>query len=182
VGAATLPRMLAPYRLRILGSLVVLFTVTGCAGPPKGPAFEWASEPAANRGRVYVYRADSRTSLAIVKTTIDGREIGTFRDGDYDTIELASGSHKIRTGMRGLAFFSLGWNEHTFRIEPGETRFLHLEIRVDAGAPSTVAPSRALEIGGRSDLRASENVFIGERTRADAAPALEQSRRVFRDN
>jgi hypothetical protein len=158
--------------------LSVLFAIFGCASTAPGPAFEWAAQPPNHRGRVYLYRADARTSLATVKASINGQEVGTFRDGEYETFEISAGGHRLRAGMRGLGFFSLGRNEHTFRVKPGETLFLHLEVRVDEGAQPQLEGPRALDIGGRSDNRMSENIFIGERTRADATPDLEVSTRL----
>jgi hypothetical protein len=156
----------------------VLFAILSCATAAPGPAFEWAAQPPNHRGRVYLYRADTRTSMATVKTSINGRNVGTFRDGEYEPFEISAGGHRLRAGMRGVGFFNLGWNEHTFRIKPGETLFIHLEVRVDAGAQSQLEGPRALDIGGRSDNRMSENIFIGQRSRADAIPALEVSTRI----
>jgi len=157
---------------------LVLFAILGCATASPGPAFEWAAEPPSHRGRVYLYRADTRTSLATVKASINGRDIGTYRDGEYETFEISAGGHRLRASMRGVGFFNLGWNEHTFRVKPGETVFLHLEVRIDGGAQPPLEGPRALEIGGRSDNSISENVFIGERSRADATPDLEASTRL----
>jgi hypothetical protein len=161
-----------------LTPVLVLFAILGCTTPMPGPAFEWAAEPPSHRGRIYLYRADTRTSLATVKTSINGRDVGTFRDGEYETFEISAGGHRLRAGMRGVGFFNLGWNEHTFRVRPGETVFLHLEVRIDAGTQPQLDPPRSLDIGGRSDHSVSENIFIGERTRADAAPDLEVATRL----
>lgn len=165
-------------KLWILAVVSVLFAILGCASTARGPAFEWAAQPPNHRGRVYLYRADTRTSLATVKASINGRDVGTFRDGEYETFEISAGGHRLRAGMRGVGFFNLGWNEHTFRVKPGETLFIHLEVRVDAGAQPQLEGPRALDIGGRSDNRMSENIFIGERSRADATPDLEISTRL----
>ena len=156
----------------------VLFAILGCATAAPGPPFEWAAEPPNHRGRIYLYRAETRTSLATVKASINGRDVGTFRDGQYETFEISAGGHRLKAAMRGVGFFNLGWNEHTFRVKPGETVFLHLEVRLDGGAAGPLEGPRALDIGGRSDDSISENVFIGERSRAEAAPALETSTRL----
>lgn len=158
--------------------MAVLFAILGCASAAPGPAFEWAPQPPNHRGRIYLYRADTRTSLATVKASINGRDVGTFRDGEYETFEISAGGHRLRAGMRGVGFFNLGWNEHTFRVKPGETVFVHLEVRVDGGAQPTLEGPRSLDISGRSDNRISENIFIGQRSRADATSDLEVSTRL----
>jgi len=166
----------------MLFPLFLVLTILGCAAAPRGPAFEWAAEPSDRRGRIYLYRADPLPSLAVVKTSIDGRTTGTLRDGEYTTLELAAGSHQLRVGMRGMGFFTLGWNAHNLRVRPGETLFFQLEVRIDEGTQSQLDTPRSLEIGGRSDYRVSENVFIREQTRADATPALETSTRLTKPN
>ena len=160
--------------------LFSLYAILGCAAPGTGPPFEWAAEPSARRGRVYLYRADTRSSFASVSASIDAKDVGAFRDREYETLDVAAGSHQLRARMRGVGLFNLGWNEHTFRVRPGEIVFLHLDVRIDAGDSSAVAGSRELEIGGRSDERLSENIFIGERERADAQRDLEASTRLSR--
>lgn len=157
-------------------SALLLFAGFACAGPPPGPPFQWAPPPPEHRGRVYVYRVDSRTSLASVRATIDGKDIGMFRDREYETFEIAAGSHRLRVRMRGVGFFNLGWNEHDFRVRPGEVVFLHLQIRLQSGSDSPLEPSRDLEIAGRSDNRISENIYIAEASRPQATQDLEITR------
>jgi hypothetical protein len=168
-------------RLHLVHALL-LFASLSCAATPSGPTFEWAPPPPEHRGRVYIYRADARNSMAKVKATLDGKDVGSFRNREYETFEISAGSHKLRAGMRGIALFSVGWNEHTFRIRPGEVVFLHLEIRLDSTSDSPIEGSRELEIGGRSDQRVSENVFIGVRPRHEAAKDLEVSTRLSSSN
>jgi len=137
--------------------------VSACAQTPLGPSFTRAELPPEHRGRVYVYRNDPRTSLAVVNTSIDGRTTGTFRNREYQTVEIAAGSHRLRAGMRGFAFLNLGWNDHTFRVRPGEVVYLKLEVRLDSRASATTpAAPRELEIGGRPEATGTENIFIRE--------------------
>jgi len=157
----------------------VLFAlVLGCAQAPSGPRFEWAPPPPPNRGRVYVYRSDPRPSMSAVRVTVNGQEIGRFRDREYATMELAAGSHRLNAGMRSLAFVAWGWNEHTFRVRPGETRFIELSVRLEERGVPGPGYSRDLEIAGRPEGAASENVFILDRPQADAEAILPTTRLI----
>ena len=145
-----------------------------CAKPPAGPPFELAPPPAENRARIYLFRSDPRPSRSTVRVTIDGREFGTFRNAEYETLELAPGSHQLRAGMRSLAFVAWGSNEQRLRLRPGETIFVQLSVRL------TERPQpggRELEIPGRTSGAASENVFL--QIRPEQA-ALEQLRATTR--
>lgn len=172
--------MLNGYISGIFVPGLVLIAIVGCAGAPSGPAFQWAPTPPEHRGRVYLYRTDTRNSMAVVQASIGGQSIGTFRNHEYETLELPAGSHRLRAGMRGLGFLTLGWNEHRFRLKAGEIVFLHLDVRIDGGTGVELMGPRELEIGGRSDHRVTENVFIGEQTRSDAISNLEISTRLGR--
>ena len=163
---------------RWLASVVIGLIWLGCASAATGPAFEWAAEPPANRGRVYIFRADPRPSLSTVRVRVNGLEVGRFRDREYETLELAAGSHRLRAGMRGFAFVAWGWNEFVFRVRPGETRYIELSVRLDERSGPTVTPPREAQIGGRAEGHASENVFILQSTRGQAAPALAATTRL----
>jgi hypothetical protein len=168
------------YRLASLLIALLLADLSGCAGYTTGPAFSIAPAPPANRGRVYIYRADGRNSGAVVKTTINGQEVGTFRDHEYETFEISAGAHRLSAGMRGFAYFRLGWNEHTFRVRPGETVFIQLEMRVDVRGDDVLGRPRELEIGGRPDQQVTENIFIIERPREQALELLARTTRLSR--
>ncbi len=122
-----------------------------------GPPFEPAPPSSPDRGRVYLYRLDERESLASVRVALDGKSIGRFRDHEYTTLELPPGPHRLRVGLRGFGWLAWGWNEHRFRLAPGETLYIKLAVRLSA---RTVPQSRELEIAGREPGTASENVFI----------------------
>lgn len=159
---------------RAAGLALLMLALAACASRSTGPPFAFALEAPRDSGRVYVYRADPRGSLTRVKVTIDDRELGIFRDQEYETILVSPGEHRLRAEMRGLPYLPMGWNEHRFQIEPGETRFLQLEIRIE----SRQASPRSLEIGGRSNDVLAENVFIRERNRSDAERDLKATRRA----
>ena len=78
---------------------------------------------------LYLYRADDRGSLATVRVTLDGRLVGSLQNREYETIELHAGTHHLRAGMRGFAFLAWGWNDHRFRVKPGETVYLEISVR-----------------------------------------------------
>ena len=167
-----------PTRCRLtLLTLLVMLAATACAQSPVGPAFEPAPPPAADRGRVYLYRIDERGSLASVRVTLDGLPIGRLRNREYLTLELPIGPHRLRAGLRGFGFLAWGWNEHRFSLAPGETRYLELSVRLDARA---VPDSRELEIAGRQRGGGSENVFILERPGRKALPELATTTRLER--
>lgn len=166
-------------RLRVWDLLqMLLFAVAGCLDPAPGPPFEWAPAPAEHRGRVYVYRSDELRSLSVVKVSIDGLDIGSFRDGEYETLEIAVGKHRVRAGMRGLGYFNMGWNESSFRVEAGEVAFLQLQVRIDAPREPALGGPRELEIGGRPERSVSQNIFIIRRPAAKAAEDLKTMRRL----
>ncbi len=158
--------------------MLLLFTVAGCRASAPGPPFEWAPTPSAHRGRVYIYRIDERRSLSVVRASIDGEDIGTFRDHEYETLEIATGRYELRAGMRGFGFFSMGWNKSSFRVRPGEVVFLQLEVRIGTPHEPTLGAPRELEIGGRPEATPSENIFIIKRPAAKAAEDLELTRRL----
>lgn len=137
-----------------------------CADPSSlGPAYESIAPPPDHLARVYLYRADEPNSLATVRLSIDGREVGRIRNGEYEAIVLRPGGHHLRAGLRGFGLFAWGWNNHPLRLTPGETVYLKVSVRLTAQpAPS----ARGIEIAGRPSGTASENVFI-IRQSADAA-------------
>lgn len=138
--------------------LVVLVCIaTACTKPPAGPPFEPAPPPPDHRGRLYLYRSDQPGSLASVRVTIDGLEVGRFRNNEYETLELSTGEHHLRAGMRGFGLLAWGWNNHRFPLGPGDTVYLRISVRLtEHSAPQ----ARDLEIAGRLGGAASENVFI----------------------
>jgi hypothetical protein len=125
-----------------------------------------------------VYRIDPRSSLSIVNIQIDGLDVGRFRDHTYETVELPAGNHRLRAGMRGFAFLTWGWNEHAFRVRPGETIFIEISVRLDDRSASPTPPPRDLEIAGRPEGHASENVFIVQTSRASAESAIATTTRL----
>ena len=144
-----------PAPLLILAILTV--SVFGCARAPYGPPFELMAQPPEYRGRLYVFRDDDRSSLSKVRVTVGGRELGSFRNGEYETIELPVGTHPLRAGLRSIALVAWGWSNQKLRLRPGETVFIKLSVRL------TERPSpggRELEIAGRPSGAASENVYI----------------------
>lgn len=166
----TLPLLLWALLASALGS--------GCASEPTGPDFRWAPEPPPNRGRVYVYRSDPRSTLSVVRVRLDGIAVGELRDGEYETIELAAGRHRLRVGMRSYSFLAWGWNEHEFQLEPGETVFLKIAVRLEDQGRGLTPPPRELEIGGRPEGYASKNVFILRSPRAEAQEELVEMKRL----
>ncbi|MFK7897838.1 MAG: hypothetical protein AB8G23_18530 [Myxococcota bacterium] len=157
-------------------ALVLLCIQLGCASPPAGPAFVAAAAPPDHRTRVYIYRADPRASLARVDIEIDGRPIGRFQNNEYESIELAAGPHLLKARMRGLAFVSMGWNQHPFRALPGDSVYIEVSVRLDA---RTIPASPSLEIAGRSSAGGSENVFLIERGETEAREHLRGTTRII---
>lgn len=167
-----------PLSLCILGLFLLCGLGLACAKPPAGPAFTPAAAPPEHRSRIYVYRVDPRSSLASVDIEIDGREIGRFQDAEYETLEIAAGPHHLKAQMRGLAFVSLGWNEHRFRTLPGEAIYIEVSVRL---AERSIPDSRSLEIAGRSSAGGSENVFLIERGTAEALDRMRGATRIVPD-
>ncbi|MCA9504441.1 MAG: hypothetical protein H6748_08675 [Spirochaetaceae bacterium] len=157
----------------LLGLLILL--VGACAAAPSGPPFELASPPPAHRGRLYLYRVDARPSLSKVHVTLDGREVGTFRDGEYETLEVSAGPRHLRVGLRGFGLLQWGWNDQRLHVEPGETLFVELSVRL---AARELPAAGELEIGGRDEGSASENVFIELQNAETALPRLAGTTRL----
>jgi len=153
---------------------LVLLAVTGCASPPAGPRFLRAEAPNASRARLYIYRGDVRSSLSQLRVSVDGRPIGLFRDGEYDTLELSPGRHTLRVGLRGFGFVAWGWNEQQVTIDPGKTVFVKLSVRLTERAQPG---GRDLEIAGRTSGAVSENVYLQQQGETEALRALASTTR-----
>jgi hypothetical protein len=141
----------------------------GCAQAPLGPPFRAEPEPVAPRARLYLYRPEGRSDFSRVRVTVDGLEIGEFRSGEYDTLELSSGSHHLRAGVRNVAFVAWGWNDQRLRFDPGETLYVEVSVRLTERAQPAAA---GLEIAGRTGGVVSENVYLQLKPEAEALEAL----------
>ena len=166
------PPSLARTGLRLS---LILVLASACASAPVGPPFTPATDPPAHRGRIYLYRADQRSSPSVVRLKLDGQEIGTFRDGEYETLEVAAGSHLLGALMRNVAFVAWGWNELRFRVRPGQTVYLEMSVRLTVrDAPI----GREFEVTGRSEGVSSENVVLQERQASEALSLLDSATRL----
>ncbi len=168
-----------PARVRLSGTgslgLLLALLVVACSSTPPGPPFRAAQPPPEHRARLYLYRADDQHSFAAVRLTLDGRDVGELRNGEYETIEIAAGTHHLRAGLRGFGLLAWGWNKHRFRVAPGETIYRRISVRLMArDAPAT----RELEIGGRAGGAASENVFVVPETAQKALADLSSTTRL----
>ena len=124
-------------------TLALITTLSACATAPTGPGFLRVSDPAPPRGRIYLYREDARSSPSTLKVSIGGREIGTLRDGEYETLELPAGVHELRVGLRSLAFVAWGWNEQRVLVERAYFEEMsHNEIAEATGLPLGTIKSR----------------------------------------
>ncbi len=160
-------------RIALLG--IGLLAAIACQRPPTGPPFEPATAPASHRARIYFYRADPTGSLATVRVELDGRTIGTLANDEYDTLEVTPGPHRLRVGLRSAAFVAWGWNSQPLRLEPGETVFVRLSVRLSEHGGVVAGPS--VEIPGRAAGMASENVFIERRGQRRALEELARTTR-----
>ncbi len=161
----------------LLPFLVLVMMLSGCGRAPLGPPFDRAPAPPEHRARIYLYRIDDRSSLATVRITIDGREVGRFRNHEYETLELSAGQHHLRAGMRGFGLIAWGWNEQTIHIKPGETAYFMVSVRLSAQSTPT---ARELDIAGRPSGAASENVFVLPRSAREALSDLDITTRLTR--
>ena len=168
-----LRRLMAGRGMALALCLVVF--LSGCAGAPLGPPFSMASPPPENRARIYLFRSDERPSPSTVHVTIDGREIGRFRNGEYETLELSAGSHHLRAGVHSVALIAWGWNEQRIRFDPGETVFVQLSVRLTERAQPAAA---GLEIAGRGSGAASENVYLEIQPESEALSLLDAMTRL----
>jgi hypothetical protein len=145
---------------------VSLVGLLACAAPAPGPAFAPAAPPAPGHARLYLYRIDPHRSLSTVELALDGRKRGHLRAGEYASFELTTGDHELELRQRGLGFTSWGWNRMALRLEPGETVYLEVSVRV--AAQPTPGSGRDLEIAGRDRGVAQENVFVQRRSESQA--------------
>lgn len=154
-------------------AVVLLFASACTTTPTPGPGFLAAPEPEPGHARLYVFRVDPQHSLSTVEVAVDRRSQGRLRNGEYLTLVLDAGSHRVDFRQRGLAFASWGWNGQTIRARAGETIYLEVSVRISAQpAPGS---GRDLEIAGRGSGSASENVFVQHRTRDVALEHLAQT-------
>ena len=157
----------------LLALLAALALASGCATTPSaGPAFAASPEPSPGHARLYVFRIDPQSSLSSVELAIDGQQRNHLRDGEYATFELAAGSHRVDLRQRGLAFVSWGWNGERIRMQPGETVYLEVSVRLSAQPMPGSGTGRDLEIAGRGSGAASENVFLQHRGKVEALDRL----------
>lgn len=170
-----------PLRMaRLAPGLLLLATLSfgfssGCAKSPSGPAFVRASAPPSHRARLYVYRADERSSGSRVRITLDGRDLAALANGEYETLEVSSGPHRLRAGVRSALWVAWGWNEQSITFEPGETLFLEVSVRLTAREQPG---GRSIDIAGRQSGAASENVYLKQVGREAAIEALSATTRA----
>ena len=170
VHAAQFPRL---TRLSLIVVLVLLGSA--CARPAPGPSFFPAADPLAHRARLYVFRTDARSSFSRVRVTLDGQNLGTFQNGEYETVELPAGPHHLRAGLRSLAGVAWGWNEDQIHLRPGETVYVEMSVRMtQIDRPG----GRSLEIAGRSSSSASENVYLQRLPPKDALERMGSATRI----
>ena len=162
-----------------LSVICFLLTTAGllaaCARPPTGPAFAPAASPPEHRARLYLYRADGRSSYSQVRITVDDREIGRFRDAEYETLEISAGTHQLRAGLRSLGWAAWGWNEQAIRMKPGETVFVEISVRL---TQHEIPGGRDLDIAGRTRGGASENVYLQRRPEKEALERMTTTTRL----
>lgn len=172
-------------RRRSLRGALALLLLTGllatglfacAAAPAPGPAFTPAAPPAPGHARIYLYRIDPHRSLSTVELALDGRERGALRAGEYATFELAAGAHALALRQRGFGFTSWGWNRMALRLEPGETVYIEVSVRV-AEQSSPAGSGRDLEIAGRDRGAAQENVFVQRRSESQGRERIAASTR-----
>lgn len=173
-------RIRAAHARRLLAialGAVALAVASGCAQTPLGPAFSAAPAPVEPRARIYIYRAEGPGSFSKVHVTLDGREVGHFRSSEYETLEVASGSHHLRAGLRNLALVAWGWNDQRLHLDPAETLYVELSVRLTEREAPVAA---GLEIAGRGSGAASENVYLQIKPAAEALEALSTMTRLPR--
>jgi hypothetical protein len=173
------PTRLDSRRRRGVALLLVGLIACGCAGAAIGPPFKPPEPPPDHRGRLVLYRSDQPGSLASVRITIDGLEVGRFRNHEYETTLMSPGTHMLRAGLRGFGLLAWGWNAHRFRVEAGETTYLMISVRL---AARDVPETRELDIAGRPTGAASENVFIVPKSAQAALDDLKSTTRLAPDD
>lgn len=174
-GGAGLGSTLTLLVLPLLLLAPLLLLLTACTKAPAGPPFTRAADPPEHRGRLYLYRTDERSSASRVRIEVNGLEIGTFRDREYETLELPAGTHHVRAGMRSLGLVAWGWNDQRIRLKPGETVFVEISVRLMA---RETPGGRGLEIAGRPEASASENVFLQQRAASEALSRIAATTRL----
>lgn len=165
-----------PRRRRLRPLYCSLFALAvACVGAPSGPPFQLAEPPPDNRARLYVYRLDPHASYSTVRVSVAGRDLGQFRNGEYETVELPAGTRLLRAGVRSLAFVNWGWNEQRVRLEPGETAFVRLSVKLSESGPPEGSEA---DIAGRPSGRATQNVYIELRSEDQALEDLAGTTRL----
>lgn len=146
-----------------------------CAPLPSGPPFVAPPSPAPDRARLTVYRLDPRASVSPVRILVGGVPIGVLRHGEYETVDLAPGVHEIEAGVRSIAWVAWGWNDLDLPLDPGETAYLKVSVRLtERSQPG----GRALDIAGRTSGAVSENVYLQPMGAPEARRELAETTRI----
>lgn len=112
--------------LRVLTTLVLASTLAGCAATGTKFAAQEASTPAvaADKGRVYFYRANSMVGAAIQpELHLDGKVVGKSQPGGYFYVDADAGSHEAQASTEAT-------NKVSFVLDKGETKYVRTKVQM----------------------------------------------------
>ena len=110
--------------LSLLTTLVLVTTLAGCAATGTKFAAQEAATPkiAADKGRVYFYRANSMVGAAIQpEVQLDGKVVGKSQPGGYFYVDADAGNHEAQTSTEAT-------NKLSFVVDKGEVKYVRTKI------------------------------------------------------
>ncbi|MES2818081.1 MAG: hypothetical protein V4812_03750 [Pseudomonadota bacterium] len=120
------------YRSILLLILSALLLVSGCSAP----GYFEPQQPDKDSGMLYLYRPKADNPgmqplrLSYPDIQIDGRSVGPLKFNTHLAVGLSPGKHSIRiTGLSKAASWEPRDIEKAFMVEPGEVKYLKLDVR-----------------------------------------------------
>jgi hypothetical protein len=125
----------------------VLPLLAACAsGPTYSEMQKTTAPPAANLGRIYLYRSGSPFGAAVQPSVkIDGKVVGSAVPGGYFYVDLPAGSHKISADTEVKRDLSV-------TLQAGQTRYVVLHVSMGAFA-GHISPELAEEKTALEDIK-----------------------------
>ncbi|MGY4533189.1 hypothetical protein ACVW0Y_002319 [Pseudomonas sp. TE3786] len=116
--------------LLLLGSV---FLFAGCSS---SPGYFEPQQPDKDRSLVYLYRPKADNPgmqplrLSYPDVQIDGQSVGQLKFNSHFAADLSPGKHKVRiTGLSKAADWEPKDIEQSFSVQPGEVKYLKLDVR-----------------------------------------------------
>src|SRR5512136_376495 len=108
--------------LKALGLVTLLILASGCATGTKYSAMATSiTPPAADLGRIYVYRVSALGALIKPKVFLDDKVVGKATARGFFYVDVPPGTHQLRTTTEVKRTLSL-------TLEAGQVRYVELKV------------------------------------------------------